>query len=83
MASVLCECVFNGNLQLLRKLLRAGAPPHVGDYDSRTALHIAAAEGLTAAVRAALLSLVHVPALLMHMHVICRTSTKFQPGILI
>jgi ankyrin repeat protein len=32
-------------LQLLRRLLRAGSPVDIGDYDKRTALHISAAEG--------------------------------------
>jgi hypothetical protein len=31
--------------QLLRRLLRAGSPVDIGDYDKRTALHISAAEG--------------------------------------
>lgn len=43
-ASLLCQCVFSGELALLRRLLRAGAHPDAGDYDQRTALHIAAAE---------------------------------------
>jgi hypothetical protein len=33
------------HLQLLRRLLRAGSPVDIGDYDKRTALHISAAEG--------------------------------------
>jgi hypothetical protein len=41
-ASLLCTCVFNGELSLLRRLLRAGARPDSGDYDRRTPLHIAA-----------------------------------------
>ncbi|BDA49938.1 probable potassium channel AKT2 [Coccomyxa sp. Obi] len=51
MASHLCTCVFEGDLPLLRRLIAAGAPADVGDYDKRTALHIAAAEGNTAAIR--------------------------------
>ena len=51
MAAQLCTCVFEGNLPLLRRLIRAGAAADAGDYDKRTALHIAAAEGNTAAVR--------------------------------
>ncbi|KAK9903334.1 hypothetical protein WJX75_003130 [Coccomyxa subellipsoidea] len=51
MASQLCTCVFEGDLPLLRRLVSAGAPADAGDYDKRTALHIAAAEGNTAAVR--------------------------------
>ena len=52
MAAQLCTCVFDGNLPLLRRLITAGAPADAGDYDKRTALHIAAAEGNTAAVSA-------------------------------
>ncbi|CAL8465533.1 g5069 [Coccomyxa elongata] len=51
MASHLCTCVFEGDLPLLRRLITAGAPADVGDYDKRTALHIAAAEGNTTAIR--------------------------------
>ena len=51
MAAQLCSCVFEGNLPLLRRLVSAGAPPDAGDYDKRTALHIAACESNTAAVR--------------------------------
>ena len=51
MAAQLCTCVFEGNMPLLRRLIRAGAAADAGDYDRRTALHIAAAEGNTAAVR--------------------------------
>jgi ankyrin repeat protein len=50
MAAQLCTCVFDGNMPLLRRLITAGAPADAGDYDKRTALHIAAAEGNTAAV---------------------------------
>ena len=50
MAAQLCTCVFEGNLPLLRRLIRAGAAADAGDYDKRTALHIAASEGNTAAV---------------------------------
>lgn len=49
-ASLLCEAVFNGDLALLRRLLRAGAPAGAQDYDARSPLHIAACEGLAAAV---------------------------------
>lgn len=45
LASLLCNCVYECNLPLLRRLLRAGAPVDIGDYDKRTALHISAAEG--------------------------------------
>lgn len=51
LASQLCTAVFEGDLPLLRRLLSAGASADVCDYDKRTALHIAAAEGNLAAVR--------------------------------
>ncbi|KAL4458838.1 hypothetical protein ABPG75_013703 [Micractinium tetrahymenae] len=49
-ASLLCNCVFGGEFGLLRRLLRAGAHVDQGDYDLRTALHIAAAEANLPAV---------------------------------
>jgi ankyrin repeat protein/CRP-like cAMP-binding protein len=50
MAILLCSTVYNGDLKLLRRLLRAGADVDAVDYDGRTALHIAAAEGNVPAV---------------------------------
>lgn len=50
-ASVLCAAVADGDLMLLRRLLLAGADANDSDYDDRTALHIACAEGNVAAVR--------------------------------
>lgn len=41
----------SGELRLLRRLLAAGAAADAGDYDQRTALHIAAAEANLAAVQ--------------------------------
>ena len=41
-AALLCTCVFDGELGLLRRLLHAGANVDASDYDKRTALHIAA-----------------------------------------
>lgn len=49
-ASLLCTAVFEGDLKLLRRLLRGGAHVDADDYDRRTALHVAAAEGNLAAV---------------------------------
>ncbi|KAI7843592.1 hypothetical protein COHA_002834 [Chlorella ohadii] len=50
-AAMLCTAVFEGNLPLARRLLRAGVRVDSGDYDKRTALHISAAEGNLQAVR--------------------------------
>lgn len=47
----LCTTVYDGDLQLLRRLILAGANPDAMDYDGRTALHIAAADGNLPAVR--------------------------------
>ena len=44
-------CCLHGLPQLLRRLLRAGAPVDIGDYDGRTPLHISAAEGNQVMVR--------------------------------
>ena len=51
LAGRLCTAVFQGNVVMLRRLLHAGAPPGTADYDGRTCLHIAAAEGNLGAVR--------------------------------
>ena len=46
----MCTAVFEGDVTMLKRLLHAGAPPGTADYDARTSLHIAAAEGNIAAV---------------------------------
>jgi ankyrin repeat protein len=43
-ASVLCQAVFDGDILLLKRLLKAGIDPNAADYDKRTAAHIAAGE---------------------------------------
>ena len=50
-ASVLCQAVFDGDIVLLKRLLRAGIQVNAADYDKRTAAHVAAAEGNIAAIR--------------------------------
>lgn len=50
-ASVLCQAVFDGDMMMLRRLIRAGIEVNAADYDKRTAAHIAAAEGNIAAIR--------------------------------
>lgn len=50
-ASRACQFVFDGDMLTLRRILKAGLPVDCGDYDKRRPLHIAAAEGSTAAVR--------------------------------
>ena len=50
LAGRLCSAVFKGDVVLLQRLLKAGAPPDTADYDGRTALHVAAAEGHMGAV---------------------------------
>lgn len=52
-AAQMCECVYKRRLPMLARLLKAGADPDAADYDSRAALHIAAAEGFLDAVRSA------------------------------
>jgi glutaminase len=44
-AAHLCTAVFDGDMQLLKRLLIAGANVNSIDYDRRTATHIAAADG--------------------------------------
>ncbi len=50
-ATQLCTCVFDCNVPLLRRYMKAGILVNAGNFDSRTALHVAAAEGNLAAVR--------------------------------
>ena len=52
-ATQLCTCVFDCNVPLLRRYMKAGILVNAGNFDSRTALHVAAAEGNLAAVRPA------------------------------
>eukprot|EP00549_Striatella_unipunctata_P016476 CAMPEP_0118725992 /NCGR_PEP_ID=MMETSP0800-20121206/33447_1 /TAXON_ID=210618 ORGANISM="Striatella unipunctata, Strain CCMP2910" /NCGR_SAMPLE_ID=MMETSP0800 /ASSEMBLY_ACC=CAM_ASM_000638 /LENGTH=182 /DNA_ID=CAMNT_0006634751 /DNA_START=21 /DNA_END=570 /DNA_ORIENTATION=- len=47
----MCQAVFDGDTQLLRRLLKAKIDVNASDYDKRTAIHIAAAEGNLAAVK--------------------------------
>lgn len=42
----LCRVVTDGKIDLLKRLLRFGVDPNCKNYDQRTPLHIAAAEGL-------------------------------------
>jgi len=44
-ASSLCTAASEGNVNLCTILLENGLDPNVGDYDRRTALHLACAEG--------------------------------------
>lgn len=50
-ASILCQAVCDGDIVLLKRLLKAGIQVNASDYDQRTAAHIAAAEGNVAAIR--------------------------------
>jgi ankyrin repeat protein len=50
-ASTLCQAVFDGDILTLRRLLKARILVDAGDYDRRTAVHIAAAEGNVAALK--------------------------------
>ena len=50
-ASTLCQAVYDNDITSLGRLLRAGIPVDAADYDKRTALHIAAAEGNVVALR--------------------------------
>ncbi|KAL2644033.1 hypothetical protein R1flu_011620 [Riccia fluitans] len=43
--SFMCQAVVRGNHELLRRLVEAGVNLSAADYDHRTALHLAAAEG--------------------------------------
>ena len=45
-AIALCEASFVGDLSAIRTLVENGVEPNLGDYDGRTALHLAASEGI-------------------------------------
>lgn len=45
MAAHLCTAVYEGDMRLLVSLVKAGANLNASDYDKRTSLHIAAADG--------------------------------------
>ncbi|KAF8054945.1 AKT1 [Scenedesmus sp. PABB004] len=51
LASALCGMVLEGEEALLRRYIAAGADVAAGDYDKRTPLHIAAAEGKLSTVK--------------------------------
>ena len=44
-AAALCEAASEGDVDAIKMLLKNGVSPDAGDYDSRTALHLACAEG--------------------------------------
>ncbi len=50
-AAHICTCVFECNVPLLRRFIKAGIAVNSGNFDKRTAVHVAAAEGNLAAVR--------------------------------
>mmetsp|Transcript_22528 Transcript_22528/g.58745 ORF Transcript_22528/g.58745 Transcript_22528/m.58745 type:complete len:645 (-) Transcript_22528:387-2321(-) len=49
--SALCNAVFRGQADLLQLYLDFGANPNEGDYDRRTPMHIACAEGMLTIVK--------------------------------
>jgi glutaminase len=51
-ASEMCTAAAQGNVDLIRRYIKAGINVNAADYDKRTALHIAAAEGNLEVVRA-------------------------------
>lgn len=51
-ASTLCQAVFDGDTMILRRLLKANIQVNAGDYDKRTAAHIAASESNHLALQA-------------------------------
>jgi ankyrin repeat protein len=48
----LCMAASKGDLQKVRSLLDDGADPNIGDYDLRTALHVACSDGHLEVVQA-------------------------------
>eukprot|EP00978_Attheya_sp_CCMP212_P044918 scaffold327168_cov59-Attheya_sp.AAC.1 len=50
-ASTLCQAVFDGDILMLKRLVKAKIQVNASDYDKRTAVHIAASEGNMAALK--------------------------------
>lgn len=50
-SSLLNQAVFEGNIRLLARLIKAGVDVNAGDYDMRRPCHVAAAEGNMTAFR--------------------------------
>jgi ankyrin repeat protein len=50
-ASTLCQVVSNGDIVTMKRLLKAKIQVNAGDYDNRTALHIACSEGNVVATK--------------------------------
>jgi len=44
-ANALCDAAHSNNVEELRMIIAAGGEPNAGDYDKRTAIHLAASEG--------------------------------------
>ena len=50
-SSKLCDAAARGSIDELKELVNMGAPVDEGDYDKRTAIHLAASEGMLEVVR--------------------------------
>mmetsp|Transcript_43288 Transcript_43288/g.119706 ORF Transcript_43288/g.119706 Transcript_43288/m.119706 type:complete len:571 (-) Transcript_43288:67-1779(-) len=50
-ATDLCAAASSGDLVVLRKLVQEGQDVNAGDYDQRTAIHLAASEGLLPVIK--------------------------------
>ena len=50
-ATALCDAAASNNIDALRAIFEAGGDMNAGDYDRRTAMHLAASEGKLEAVR--------------------------------
>jgi len=50
-SAALCEAAASSDITALRGLVDAGTDVNAGDYDKRTAIHLAASEGLTEVVK--------------------------------
>ena len=51
-AAALCQAASKGDIDELKKIKREGGDVNIGDYDKRTAMHLAASEGMLAIVKA-------------------------------
>jgi len=50
-STALCDAAARGDCGALRKIARAGGDVNLGDYDKRTAIHLASSEGMLDVVR--------------------------------
>ena len=83
-AADLCDAASKGDLHRMRSYILGGHDPNLGDYDKRTAMHLAASEGLLEMVKYLIdeAELIHRPSTaggtddaVRHNHFACKTTS--------